>query len=62
MARSEPTDVNLYYAFDGESCLGCVWEGSSSAKLTMELLLHQFAALPWSWTHNLELKRRVWQK
>jgi hypothetical protein len=39
-----------------------VWEGSSSAKPTLELLLHQFAAPPWSWALTLELKRCVCQR
>jgi hypothetical protein len=33
----------VFYGF-----LGCVWQGSGSAKPTLKLLLHQFAAPSWS--------------
>jgi hypothetical protein len=32
----------------GKKILGRVWQGSGSTKPTLELLLHQFAAPPWS--------------
>jgi hypothetical protein len=52
----------MYKTLQDQHDLGHVWQGSGSAKPTLELLFQQFAAPLWNWTLNLELKRCVWQR